>query len=387
LDADYTTLITLDFLLGEKLEKLIPIGIDTPEWFRLQQFFVQLQMLGDSKIKATKTRDYVTSVWVDCPRYVLPASYKQMGLPSLLDDAIHQLESKHNISIRITCLAGFFGHKSIGSALWRPLVYISGRRIERASDVYRPVLSGGPLPITPSGEIPLRLTSPSRAALSQFAMQYSQLFSNLPITEVVKELNPIIRNWIAPYCNRVSDKLEEYLELSPTSDDPRIRFLSQLHLGRLSDTYHDSKFAEMISGLSAVFLRGFEEFDHYPVVYELIANVLGLDVRECHDSSLNLVVVPGQCIGFTAPALESGMGCQDVITVSIMEYKNRIPMRMLTPEAVERIEHSPLTLEAIKVAGSPIPRYRAAGIWVPHFIGSTMVGAHLDQDNPDALLE
>jgi len=382
--CDHGVLTRLDFLLGERLKKLIPRGVDAPVQIGLLQFLTQIALLGRSTRKTTKARDYVTSVWVDCPGYVLPANYKKMCLPSLLADGIRQLESKHGISVEVSCLAGFFGFNSIGSALWRPMTYLGRRKIEGVSDVYRTVLSATPLPITPSGEIPLRLTPLPRTAFSQLAVEYSKSFSNSPITKVVEELGSIIRNWV-PWCaDRIASRVGEYITLSLTSgvhNDPRIPFLYKLYGMWMSDQRRNALSYAGFSNTEVRTWNGWENFDHYSVVYSLIATVLGLDVRDCQNCGLKLMVVPGHCIGFTTPVLKSEAGREEAITVSITHFSGIL-------KEVHRITKPYwVTLEAVKVADQPVPRYRATGIWVPQDKLSLQVGAYVDQNDYDALLE
>jgi len=378
------TLTVLDFLLGQKVKKLIPRGVDLPVWFRLQQFLAQIQFLGTSPRKATKAYDYVAAVWVDCPGYILPENYTKMSLPGLLDDGMHQLESKHRISIRVSCLAGFFGFSSIGSALWRPTVYLGGRKIERVSDVYQTILSAMPIPIIPSGEIPLKLTPLPRTTFSQLAKEYSELFSNSPITDVVDKLGSIIENWAWWCVQRIRNRVKEYEALSRTPiRDPRLRFLTKLYLMAWSHKSHTPSDREKLVNTAATIFNGSENLDHYPVVYDLIAVVLGLDVSDCQNCGLKLMVVPGKCIGFTAPVLKSETGWEQVITISTGHFDGF----QIAEEAHGAEEHDWVTLEAVKVADHPVPRYRAAGIWVPHNISNLQVGANVNKDDYDALLE
>jgi hypothetical protein len=62
----------LEFLLGQKIENQTQDDSQDNKKFRLDRFLLSLRRLGESLRKATKARDYVASVWVDCLDYVLP---------------------------------------------------------------------------------------------------------------------------------------------------------------------------------------------------------------------------------------------------------------------------------------------------------------------------
>ena len=98
-----------------------------------------------------------------------------------------------------------------------------------------------------------------------------------------------------------------------------------------------------------------EGFDHHQAVYEIVAVSLGLEVVDCQNSGLKLMVVPDVRTGFTST--EAGLEVQagEVSTVST------IPMS---------VQQHPILgvgaqLEAALTAVTPAPRYGVTGIWVP----------------------
>ncbi len=78
------------FLLGEPLEFIHGGSREAvmSEEQRLRKFASQLSGVGWVQRSATRPRDYVLAVWIDCPRYVVPKEYTAMSLPDLLEDAI-----------------------------------------------------------------------------------------------------------------------------------------------------------------------------------------------------------------------------------------------------------------------------------------------------------
>jgi hypothetical protein len=52
-----------------------------------------------------------------------------MGLPNLLQNAIHQLEENYGVSVPVTRYLGLFEPDSFMSVLWRLLIYLGRTRI------------------------------------------------------------------------------------------------------------------------------------------------------------------------------------------------------------------------------------------------------------------
>lgn len=180
----------IDFLSGRKLTR------EAVDKSKFDEFLLNLYKLGQSTRTTTKAHDYVVSIWVDCPGYVLPDKYKEMCLPSLWEDAIRHLEAKHGVTLQVSAFAGLLGQSSHQPSLWRPVMYLGRRSIENANQVYRVILQDRPIPVTPSGEIPLGVLSPTRVALSQQALEYPEFFRLAPsVIDVLKTLQPIFRNF------------------------------------------------------------------------------------------------------------------------------------------------------------------------------------------------
>jgi hypothetical protein len=360
----------IDFLSGRKLRR------EATDKSKLDEFLSNLYGLGEYTRKATKAHDYVVSVWVDCPGYVLPHKYKEMGLPNLLENAIRQLEAKHGVTVQVSGFVGLLEKCSHQSGLWKPMMYLGRRRVEDTAQVYRAILEERPIPVTPSGDIPLGILSPTPVGLSRLALEYSEFFRQVPsITSVLDALQPIFRNFGNKMHNRFFHSFTVNLFFPADLPDMGVRatgFLSKL---LATTTYIPRDSLADGSGDDSAY---FEGLDHHQLIYRLIAISLGLEPRRCQVSGLKLMVFANRCIGLVAPSVLDGDG--DVITVSTSSLRHQ-PNR----DCLEF--NGELMLEAVKIADEPFPRYRAAGIWVPHGAREvSKAGAYIEPEYPNALL-
>lgn len=127
----YRTLDFLRFMAGIPMHKHISQG-----QIELERFLHEMGGLCVSPRAATQPRDYVISVWVDCPGYVLPEGYKTMPLGDLLEDAIIQLERNHGVSLITTTPAGLFQGATQATGLWRPSKYLNSIKVTGSHQVY-----------------------------------------------------------------------------------------------------------------------------------------------------------------------------------------------------------------------------------------------------------
>jgi hypothetical protein len=355
----------VDFLLGRKLTR------ETTDESKLDEFSRHVRELGMSSRKATKACDYVASVWVDCPGYVLPDKYKEMCLPSLLEDAIRQLEAKHGVTFQVSAFAGLLGQSPHQSGLWKPMTYLRWRSIGNAAQLYRTIMLNRLIPVKPGGVIPLSVLSPIQVALSQVALEYSELFPLAPsIIYVLNMLQPIFQNFTDDMHTRFRHSLTE--DFSQTNWDditPSVVFFL-------------TKLVHSMAPLPVSFDIGdpsrYEGLDHHQLVYKLVAISLGLDPSSCQSRGLKLIVVVDRCIGLVAPdILENG---RDVITISTSELRNG------PGQGSDETWGEPM-LEAVKIADKPFLKYRAAGIWVPHGRNqASKAGAYIEPNYSNALL-
>jgi hypothetical protein len=108
------------------------------------------------------------------------------------------------------------------------------------------------------------------------------------------------------------------------------------------------------------------------VVYDLVAESLGLNARDCKTAGLVLVLVPGQCIGFSKGAFGPNVTNVDAVTLYASPLKN----------------YRAALIEAAFCGYDALPVYSATGIWVP-FDGAKekAYGARVDYQSFNALLE
>jgi hypothetical protein len=365
---NHPRVLQVKFLLGQKIERQGQETQREDRESRVHKFLEQLALLGQSFRRATKARDYVTSVWVDCPGYILPKNFKTMCLPSLLENAVRQLEDNHGVSVLVSGSAGLFGDSSSGSALWRPRKYLGKKRIFKADEIYSVVITGHqPLPVTTNREVPLRVLGQPRTALSQFAQEYTKAFSGRDAAYVFEALKPVISNWPSLVIAAV---MYRYGKIAAMSE-------SLLQMVDINNLYIAAlmKREGIPRGLGP---GGFnyedhwdrtQELDHYQAVYQMVTLALGLDFQECQSRGLRLMVCLDHypCIGLmkagygnekasTNSKLRGQQDIGTVITISTSKSKS------LTTTGI----YGNVLFEGVKKEGSQIARYDFTGIWVPH---------------------
>lgn len=109
------------FLRGETLTENVRDDSLTDQQ-RLRRFLFQISVMGNEQRSTTQERDLVLAIWPDCPRYEIPAGYKDTPLPSLLEDAVLQLEHKWKVSFVTWKPYGLFTttKDTRDALLWRP---------------------------------------------------------------------------------------------------------------------------------------------------------------------------------------------------------------------------------------------------------------------------
>ena len=108
---------------------------------QLLRFCQQLCQLRGMHRKATKGRDYVLSIWVDCPRYEVPHNFSDMSPGELLQDAIVQLEENFGVYPSTTIPSAVLQPSDVigRSALpyaWRPKSIVDAAEGRHLSDIY-----------------------------------------------------------------------------------------------------------------------------------------------------------------------------------------------------------------------------------------------------------
>ena len=129
---------TFQFFAGKVIENGSEDPRPTNEMSQLQRFLDGLNGLRESSRTSTQAKDYVNSIWADCPQYEVYAQAKDMDLPTLLDDALRQLHLNHQICIMTTLPRGILGIGQ-GTGLWKPSSYLPVGSINVAAHVYGPI--------------------------------------------------------------------------------------------------------------------------------------------------------------------------------------------------------------------------------------------------------
>ena len=340
-------LILHAFLLGEKLVRPQILG-EGNDAKKLIHFLKHLQDLAASTRKATKPKDYVLSVWVDCPGYVLPMTFAEMNLPHLLEDAIKQLEQKYTIAIQVSRLPGLFGGSSDESVLWRPTAYLRPNPVS-AAEIYSPIIQPDPLLLLyRRGVMPLELPSPLQMPLSSRARYYSEHFHGRSVEYVMNTMRQIISNWASGAGSRVT---YFYGFQNPVQLDNRMTdsFVFKANLMLLSSP-EKTDYEDIFSRYSIP-----RDFDHQQAVYEMVAVALGLAAEDCEHHKLRLMIVPGVAIGFTVGDIGKGSQFPQDITVSMAAPSDTGAL----------LEASYTAAFTTTQSETKIPRYRVMGIWVP----------------------
>jgi len=325
------------------------------------RFVDQLGRLGSTSRAATKPCDYVASVWVDCPGFVLPVQYKTMRLSELLDDAIRQMEDHtgFTLAVNLPCtLATVCGERN--SALWYPSAYMDELVITSIDQVYG-VLSQPhlPLPIAIDGTLPLLAFQPQTSAIGSWASDYLQELGGRHAADAFGAMLPIVHGWPLWVLERAVSKN------SMRSADGNLNKSSYLFAALLLDSV-TAKFGrpgtqrawELPNGSRA------PNIDHHRVVYELVCMALGLDPELCRRRCLRLLVrkTHPPCIGLTNRPLDSFFELHDADLLHQRDPKTTKTICMIRGTQVT----GSTLIDAVETKdeqGASI--YRIVTIWVP----------------------
>lgn len=377
------------FLLGQRLLRQEQETRQQDGKSRLHEFLYRLESMGRSNRRATKARDYVTSVWVDCPGYILPKDFKKMCLPSLLEDAVRQLENNHGVSIPVIRSTGILGNNLNESLLWRPMKYLGRQRIFGADQIYNVLIPGlQSIPITKKGEVPLCVLAPPIVALSRLAGEYSKVFSGQNSADVYEALKRVINNWPDPYITRALVWHGKFVMHSGRVIDRSIKFILFLL------SYANRERGIEREGFGNMNVSSWDrsiEVDHYQLVYRLVTVVLGLDSQECQRRGLRLMVSLNYpiCIGLTTMELGDGKARMSAKSWTQQDIGDVVTICAENPQKSRSAtkEYGTLLLEGVKKEGSPTARYHINGVWVPFgFISSFKPGAFVEAGGQDGLL-
>ncbi len=297
--------VLVRFLSGGAIENKQPVPQDRPVHERLRTFLYQLAQFGESRRRATKARDYVTSVWADCPGYVIPENYRTLSLPALLEDAIVQMERNFGSSVTSTAPAGLFGMDE-ASGLWRPTASMEVRDELDASQVYGAVLKQfKPVPVYRKA-IPIHSLGDSAMSISSRVREYGRHFEGQTTAQVFIAMQRVVQQWGAP--------VQSKLALKHLLEKRRVRAV-----GKPDDALLVDIFEKCLLGIAPRREWGaLPEIDHEAAIRRLVIDALGLSARKCEEHDLRLMVSleDPPCIGLVKPEI-----CQQDY---FSDYKERV---------------------------------------------------------------
>jgi hypothetical protein len=333
---------------------------------RIARFLNSLLDHSMGERSATEARDYVVSVWTDCPSYSIPANYESMGVLELLEDAIRQFEAKEAKTFATTCPLGLLGGTE-QTICWRPANGLQSSSVDRSRHLYAPARTDTVLPLR-NNLVPLRKTGATSTSISSRAEDYEACCSTLPTADMLWYMVRVVQNWNTDSQGRLSTwKKEDGLWLYKDA------FMQELdHEGDALEPENLAKFERLFLGLLdgpegapnmqiADFRRswkGFPELDHYALVYRTVVYVLGLDYKACIKAGIRLLIAR-ECpamIGLIA-------GNAGFHTGETLAGEREETLTIWTgSEGAQKILY-----EAIRHNDDTqgLPQYRVAGVWVP----------------------
>ena len=333
---------------------------------RIDRFLNSLSDHSMGERSATKARDYVVSVWTDCPSYSIPANYESMDVLELLEDAIRQFEANEGKTFATTCPQGLLGGTE-QTICWRPDNGLQSSNVHRSRHLYAPARTDTVLPLR-NNLVPLRKTGTTSTSISSRAEDYKACCSTLSTAEMLYYMVQVTRNWNTDSQSRLSTwGKEDGLWLHKDA------FMQELeHEGDALEAENVAKFERIFLALLdppeeapdmqiAEFKqhwKGFPELDHYALVYRTVAYVLGVDYEACMKAGLRLLIAreTPAMIGLIA----RNAGFQADKTVA--EDHGETLTIWTGEEGAQKILY-----EAIRHNNDNqgLPQYRVAGVWVP----------------------
>ncbi|KAL5048091.1 hypothetical protein BDW71DRAFT_33120 [Aspergillus fruticulosus] len=371
----------------------------------LVRFLDDLTENYTSTRSCTQPKDYVKSVWVDCPDYVLPPAVGKASLPALLDDALNQLRTNHACAPVTAAPSGLFGAQS-STGLWVPSTYLVESDIQTAGDLYKPLYGTLAIPTTDTGSVPLRLTGHGSVSLSDTAVDYIAEYGGQSTKAAWAMIQKLTIAWSTTVPVRIlpvwpatgipsAKKKQEGTWATHTrrilSNAKKLaRFLYRAGVKAIvagGSPLTDKAFSEEVTRPDELeFLSRLEasaagevepsddswikkELNHYGMLYLMVANAVGLPALVCHRKGLRLMVSLDSnppCIGLANPDFflpwkyqkQAGAGARAVTrTVQIHT------------DLLYEVVHVPGIGTGTGAAGPGTglgpEQYRVFGVWVP----------------------
>lgn len=351
--------IWVDVVGGQMIESRVPHPEACSVQENLTRFLYQMGRLGLSSRKATQPRDYVLSVWVDCPGYRVPENLSSRDPAELLQDALTQMMDNHQVTIASTAPGSLFGNSAAGP-LWSTAESFQGGVVKNAGHIYGSLVSPfTPVPVDKARQLPLQLLPGFSLPVSSRAVDYEQAVRGRPIVAIFELLKTVVGHWPFLSIERVVQKNLASVALATALQalEPNGFNLELLFYGGITDSAM-SKFGQPGKERS---WGGMPMVDHHKVAYSLVADALGLTVEGCKRNHLKLVLseeVP-PCIGL----IKAGMNA----SLAHLTSQQRLKLndgKMLTV-CLQRGYRSAgcHLIEAQRVGESN--KYETVGIWVP----------------------
>ncbi|RDW93367.1 uncharacterized protein DSM5745_00689 [Aspergillus mulundensis] len=373
----------------------------------LRQFLYDLEASSSSARSCTQPKDYVNSVWADCPDYVLRTASMKAKLPTLLDDALSQLRLNHGCAPVTSAPSGVFGAQ-VSTGLWVPSKYLLEDEVHTDGDVYKPIQSTVSLPITNTGSIPLRLTGQGGISLSDMAVDYETEYGKLSTKAAWEMIHRIARAWsVIQVPNRLSyltgpTGVRSAREEQAVKENRSVSLSAILHnVKTLAGFLYRTVFKVLIAGGSPLSSKAFAEeanhpgsenenldreaefvkkietsvgdeepptdyawikkdLDHGHLLYIAVSRALGLwDWQVCRVKGLRLMVSLASdppCIGFAHPDFfRIWKGRKETVTRTV---------RVLSGLMYEVVQVPGTGMGGEEAAGEQ-EQYRVFGVWVP----------------------
>ena len=160
---------------------------------QIDRFLNSLSDHSSAERSATVAKDYVVSVWVDCPSYTIPVAYKSMGVLELLEDAIGQLERLNSITLATTCPHGLLGGTK-ETACWRPTNGLQSTSISKSRHLYAPARTDTVLPLKGS-LVPLKKLRKTSSSISSRAQDYKRTCKYWSTAEALYHMVQAVKNF------------------------------------------------------------------------------------------------------------------------------------------------------------------------------------------------
>lgn len=373
------------FLAGHTIQNGAPIVDPGDQETRFSRFVEQVGRLGGTGRTATKPHDYVVSVWVDCPGYILPVEYRNMGLPLLLENAVRQFEALSKRSIPVNLPSDLTSNASTSSALWRPTSYLSTQRISSVDSIYGVLSQPFRLvPINDSGQIPLKIFYGNTVAIGSRTGEYPEVFHDQDASQVFDNMLRIVHCWPLSVLERL---VSHNLMSSALADPSNMLQVSELDFlcNLFQSALLDSVMRKWNRPGSARSWQGKPNIDHHEAVYGLVTKALNLNKETCKRYGLRLLV------SFQDPPI-IGLTNRDPHDFHELNDADRLyrldPRRTITVCISRGTQNTGDVLhDAVKVSDDVKSTYRVTTIWVPqHNTPFHDIGAVVDPDGSDGFL-